>query len=154
LNRFLKSPTVYFHKYEVFDMRNVLGIVAGLATGLILVFAFEMIGHVIFPVPGDFDASNPEEIARRMSELSLGSLLSVVVAWFAGTLGAAFVATKVGQDTTMMSASVIGSILALLGVVNFFMIPHPAWMVVAGLIAFATGAYLGGTLALGKISEE
>lgn len=151
---FSSRRLLFFRNEKVTDMRNVLGIVAGLVAGIVLIYALEMIGHVVFPVLGDFDTSNPEEIARLVSELPLGSLLSVVAAWFVGTLGAAFVATKVGQETTMLSATVIGGVLALLGVVNFFMLPHPLWMVVAGLIAFAAGAYLGGTLALGKTSEE
>ena len=129
-------------------MRRVIGIVAGLVTGFVLVYLLQMLGHLIFPPPKGIDMMNREEIARIMDEIPLGGHLSVVIAWFVGTLGAAFVATRVGQETTMTAAYIIGGIEIGFGAINFLSIPHPTWMIVAGLLAFAAGAHVGGKTAL------
>ena len=135
-------------------MRRVLGIVAGLVTGFILISLLEMLGHLIFPPPEGIDMMNREELARIMDEISFGGLLSVVLAWFVGTLGAAYIATRVGQYTTMMAAYIIGGIEIGFSAINFLSIPHPTWMIVAGLVAFAGGAYLGGEMALWRDPDK
>ncbi|GMQ82414.1 MAG: hypothetical protein BMS9Abin05_1866 [Rhodothermia bacterium] len=124
-------------------MRRALGIVAGLVTGFILVYVLEMIGHLIFPPPEGIEMMSREEITRIMAEIPFGGLVSVVIAWFFGTLGAAFVATRVGQDSTMTAAYIIGSFEIGFGAINFYSIPHPTWMIVTGLAAFVSGAHIG-----------
>lgn len=135
-------------------MRRVLGIIAGLVTGFILIYGLEYVSHLIFPPPEGIDMMNREEIARIMDQISLGGLISVVVAWFFGTLGAAFVATRVGQETTMISAYIIGAIELTFGIFNFLAIPHPTWMVVAGGLAFVMGAWFGGKMGLWRDPDK
>lgn len=135
-------------------MRRVLSIVAGLVTLFVVVYILEMIGHLIFPPPEGIDMMNREEIARIMDDIPFGGLLSVVIAWFVGTLGAAFVATRVGQDSTMTAAYIIGGFGIAFGAMNYLSIPHPTWMIVAGLVAFAGGAYLGGEMALWRDPDK
>ncbi|MCH8245355.1 MAG: hypothetical protein IH951_02995 [Bacteroidetes bacterium] len=60
-------------------MRRVLGIVAGLVTGFILIYLLEKLGHLIFPPPEGIDMMNREELARIMDEISFGGFLSVVM---------------------------------------------------------------------------
>lgn len=47
---FSSRRLLFFRNEKVTDMRNVLGIVAGLVAGIVLIYALEMIGHVVFPV--------------------------------------------------------------------------------------------------------
>ncbi len=129
-------------------MRRLLGVVAGLVTEYILVYLLEMLGHLIFPPPDGIGLMNREEIARIMDQIPLGGLISLVIAWFLGTLGAAFVATRVGKESTMTSAYIIGGFAIGFGLINFFAIPHPLWLIWTGLAAFVVGAYYGGKMAL------
>ena len=69
-------------------------------------------------------------------------------------MGAAFVATRVGQETTMVSAYIIGAIELTFGVFNFFAIPHPTWMIVAGVLAFVGGAWMGGKIGLWRDPDK
>ncbi|TDI72424.1 MAG: hypothetical protein E2O85_00525 [Bacteroidetes bacterium] len=135
-------------------MRRVLGVIAGLVTGFILVSLLEMLGHLIFPPPDGIEMMNREEIARVMDEIPLGGLISVAIAWFFGTLGAAFVATRVGQDSTMTSAYIIGGIEIGFGIFNFVVIPHPLWLIWTGLAAFVAGAYYGGKMGLWRDPDK
>ena len=113
-------------------MRIVLGVVAGLATAFVCVFAIEFVSHMIFPPPPGTDLTNPADMERLMQIISPTALALVAAAWFVGALLGAAVANALARR------SLAGWIVALLmicgAVLTMIDIPHPIWMWAAGIL--------------------
>jgi len=122
-------------------VRNFVAVVIGaVATGLV-VMGVQMIGHQIFPAPVAMDPSNPEAMRSFVQSLSFGALASVVLAWTLGAFVGSVTAIKVAKSHHALVAwFVAGLTLAMIGV-TVWQIPHPAWMVAAGILSplVATG---------------
>jgi hypothetical protein len=122
-------------------IRNILGIVAGIAVAVLTVMAVQALGHTLYPYPADVDLSDPEQIARAFPAIPIAAKLFVVAAWFAGALAGAAVAKAIsGRD---WAAWTIAALIAIGAVMNLFVIPHPTWMQISAIVA----PLLGGLIA-------
>ena len=121
-------------------MRIVLGVVAGLVTAFVCVFAIEAVGHMVFPTPPDINLADPADVARLMEVMPPGAFAFVLAAWFVGALAGAGVANAVAKR------GLAGWIVALLvicgAVATMLMIPHPLWMWGAGILLPLVAAWL------------
>ena len=121
-------------------MRIVLGVVAGLATAFVCVFAIEFVSHMVFPPPPGTDVTNPADLERLMEIIPPAALALVAAAWFVGALAGAAVANAVAKR------ALAGWIVALLvicgGVWTMIVIPHPIWMWALGILLPLLAAWL------------
>lgn len=115
-------------------VRNLLAVVIGaMVTGLV-VMGVQMLGHQFFPATAPMDPSNPEAMRTFVQSLSAGALASVVVAWTLGAFLGSIAAIKIAKSHhALLAWFVAGLALAMIGV-TVWKIPHPAWMVAAGLV--------------------
>jgi hypothetical protein len=125
-------------------IRKILGVVAGVVAGGLVVFAVEAVGHAVFPPPPGLDTSDPETMKTMMQSLPVGALLCVVVAWVLGAFAGGAVAALVGRS--LGPALVTGALQLLFGIVTMVMIPHPLWMIALGIVLPLPAAWAGGTL--------
>lgn len=122
-------------------IRNILGIVAGLAVAVLAVMVVQALGHQLYPYPADVDLNDPEQIARVFPTVPVAAKLFVVAAWFLGALaGAAVAKSIIGRD---WAAWTIAVLIACAGIMNLFIIPHPVWMQISAVVA----PLLGGLIA-------
>ena len=128
-------------------MRRILGVAAGLVTAFTIFTIVQQFGHTVYPPPADLDPSDMETIKAYLELAPIGALLFVVFAYLIGTIAGAFIAVRVSADNTMMSAYIVGGVIAIAGAVNFLSIPHPTWMVVASFASYLFGTFAGGKLA-------
>jgi len=77
--------------------RSILGVLAGLVVGIVLVALVETLGMRLIPPPPGMDPTDPASIAAAMRNMPIGSFLFVLAAWFLGT--------GVGVSTAMRFAS-------------------------------------------------
>lgn len=119
--------------------RIILAIIVGVISGGIFVGLFEYIGHQLFPTdlqPG----STPEEIKTYLETAPIGALVSVVVAWFLGSLGGAIIGRLLDKSRSIVTVILICLLLMSMTILNFLVIPHPLWMMISGIAVYFLSA--------------
>ena len=125
-------------------VRIIGGIVAGAAAAVATIMIVEMLGHMIFPLPDDLALRDPEVVAGPSPAMPVAAKLIVVLAWFGGALVGGYVAKRICDR--WWAAWAVAALVAVAGVVNVMMIPHPAWMQIAAVVAPLVGGLLAGHL--------
>jgi hypothetical protein len=72
--------------------KQILSVLAGLITALLLIILFEGISSMIFPAPSGIDFSDPEALRAYIEGLPLGSKLWVIIGHIVGAFGGGLVA--------------------------------------------------------------
>jgi hypothetical protein len=124
-------------------IRKILAVVLGVVAGGIVIGVSEAIAHTIYPVPAGLDPSKPEMIAEYIRTAPLGALIAVLISWALGALVAGVVATLIARVADAKSALIAGGVLLLFSLINMFVIPHPVWFRIAGILLFLPLAGLG-----------
>lgn len=134
--------------------KNIGAGIAGVVVAGLLVWVIEMIGHTVYPMPEGLDYTDKEAMAAYIATLPVGAFLSVVAAWFVGTLGGTTAACRIGTAPAYIFAVLVGAFV-LLGIgMNVAAFPHPTWMVVAGVVGTIVAAWLGMRLGGDKPAAE
>lgn len=128
-----------------FDMKLVLGVVAGVVVAFACVLAIEMLGHRLYPPPPGTDFTDPAQVARLMEIVPPAALAFVVGAWFVGALAGAWVANAVAKRG--LAGWIVALVVIAGGVYTMLTIPHPAWMWAAGIALPLIAAWLAQKLA-------
>jgi len=128
-------------------VRSVLGLMAGILAGGIVVALIEIPGMFLHPPPPGFDLSDAEAVKAHMAKAPFAALLGVAIAWTAGPLVGSFVAASIARWGYFAHGMIIASIFAILDVMNILSFPHPRWLTLVGVLApWATG-WIGSALA-------
>jgi len=127
-------------------IRNAFGVVAGIGIGGALVMVVELVNATLFPPPPGADLSDPETVARIITEGGSLPLVGVAVAWFAGTFVGTFMATRVAETRGRGPGGVVAAFFFAGALWTLFSFPHPAWFWVVGLVAIAAAGHLGYTV--------
>ena len=120
--------------------KTILAVLAGVIAGGAIVFVTEAVGHSLFPPPADINLADPEDVKRLMASLPAGAFAMVLVGWFLGSFAGALVALRIARSPT--AAWGVAVVFTLLTAASFTMIPHPMWMIVAGLLIPLASAWL------------
>ena len=127
--------------------RSILAVLGGgLVCGLV-VFAVESSSSRIYPLPPDVDPADPEALRAATAELPPGAFLFVLFAWFLGPLAGAWVAARLAPGSPIVHGMIVAGLVAGSAVVNMALLPHPAWMWIAGPVVILGGGWLGSRLA-------
>jgi Na+-driven multidrug efflux pump len=129
-------------------VRIILGIVIGVAVGLGLVMAGDMINHRLFPPPPEVQVTNPEAIRVYMQSAPIWSLLGLPITWTIAAFAAAFTGAKIGNKP--WAGWIAGGLIFAATCLNLAMIPHPLWMLLAAIVLVPSAAWLGGKLGAPK----
>ena len=121
-------------------MKTILAVVAGVVVGGAIVFVTEAVGHSLFPPPADINLANPEDVKRLMASLPAGAFAMVLLGWLAGSLAGALVALRIARKP--VAAWSVAAVFIVLTTVNFYLIPHPGWMIAVGLLIPLASAWL------------
>ena len=113
-------------------MKSLISVLAGLVIGMPVVFSVEMIGRQLFPPPEGMDFSDRQAVADMIAGLPAGAFLCVLLAWTLGALVASGVAARLSRQAR--PAYIAAAIFLGLCGLNFYMFPHPLWMIIATVI--------------------
>jgi hypothetical protein len=127
-------------------LRVATGIVLGTIAAFVLVGVIEAIGEVVYPPPPGLDLRNADALATYVERLPAGALAFVLVAWIAGTFVGGLVAAWIARPHAVVVAAVVGALVLAATIANVMLIPHPTWMVVAGVAGIAIAAWIAGRL--------
>ena len=119
-------------------VRTVGGIAAGVVAAFVTVAVIEYVGHIAFP----FASEGEMAVQPALEALPLGIKVIVVLAWFAGALVGGALAARISG--TRWTAWAVGGLVALAGIANIFLMPHPVWMQIAAVVAPLLGGILAG----------
>ena len=122
-------------------LRNIFAVIAGIATFFLLILAVQKIGHFVYAPPTDLDINNREQMRSYVLTLPVGAILFVGLSYMIGAFGGTIVATLVGTLKPLYFGVTIGGIVLAFTLMNFFLIPHPMWFMLAGPIAIVLASY-------------
>lgn len=125
--------------------RLILGIVAGLVVAFATVFAIDLAGHQIYPLPSDLNLRDPEAVGAFIRTMPTGALALVLIAWFVGALDGGIVAALVSRRA--WTVWVVAAFVAVAGIVNVLMIPHPVLLQIGAVVAPLLGGFVAGLIA-------
>lgn len=122
-------------------VRVILGVIFGIAVGVLLVMAGDTLNHMLWPPPPDVQITNPEAIREYMASAPITSLLGLPVTWTIAAFAAAFTAAKISART--WAGWIAGGALFAATGLNLALIPHPLWMLIAAIVAVPAAAWFG-----------
>jgi len=114
-------------------LRIVLGIVAGVVLAFVLLMGLEMAGHAAMPPPAGLDPTNPDDLRQMVAAAPLAAKVWVVFGWFAAAVAGGWLARRITRAA--WAGWVIAGLIAVGGLANIAMIPHPLWMQIAAVAA-------------------
>ena len=120
--------------------RTIGGIVAGIVAGFAVIWAIEMIGHLVYPVPSDLAMTDRQRLGEFVSAMPLGAQLFVFVAWLAGALVGGVVAGRISRRH--WAVWLITGLVALAALINIFWIPHPVLLQIGAVVAPLIGGLI------------
>jgi len=125
-------------------LKNILAGVAALVISGIIVFIVENINSGLYPPPPGLDPHNPEHLSAIVKAMPTPAFLLIGLAHVLGAIAAGIIAQWISKNKRV--ALVCGSILMVLGVMNFIIIPgQPLWFY-AELLLYIPSALMGARL--------
>ena len=98
--------------------RTVLGVLAGLATMVVVIMLVQLLGAQLFPPPQGIDTRDPDALATVMAQMPLGALAFVVVAWLLGAFAGGWVAARISVQYPRVGAVIVAlAVVAGVGLV-------------------------------------
>lgn len=126
-------------------VRKILAVVVGVVVGAAVVWAVQLVGHRLVPLPPGMDPTDMESVRAHMAEIPAAAFGFVLLGYVLGALVGGYTAARIGRAKG--PALVVGAILLVFGLMNVVLIPHPLWFTVATVVVFLPAAWLGGKLA-------
>lgn len=127
--------------------RTILAVILGVVVAGLIVAGIETIGHTLNPPPAGTDLTQPGALDTLIASLPVTALVIVVFAWALGSIGGGFAAAKISRQHKFGAALAVGIVMVLLVASNFFVIPHPLWMMAVGVLVPVPLALVGRKLA-------
>lgn len=115
-------------------LRTVFAFLLGAVAMVATVATLQMLGHWIWPPPPGLDMADPASTAGFVERMPLAAKLWVLVAYATAVELGTIVAVLVQRPRWRGLAMAIGLTMMGLTALNFWMLPHPWWMVVVGLL--------------------
>ena len=132
--------------------REVLAVVGGLAVAVLAIFAIEMLGHSLYPLPPDVDLTNPEALRAAAAAIPTAAYALVLMGWLIGACLGGFVAVKLIRGASTRPALIVGALILAGAIYNMVTMPHPVWMVVGAVLGIIPAALVGGGLGRTRFS--
>lgn len=129
--------------------RTILGAVAGMVTAFITIMLIEYAGHQIYPPPPGLNPMAADDMSIILANMSLGAMLSVIVAWVVGAFDGGMVAALIAGRNRPQTAAIVPALMVIAGVIGVIlqMPQHPMSMSVAGVLLPIPAALAGAALA-------
>jgi hypothetical protein len=111
---------------------------------MIAMTIINFISAAMYPLPDTLDLSDSVAMSAYIAQLPILAKLMVLLGWIVAAFVAGFVAAKLAPEgKSRQMAMIAGAILMLGGIINAFMLPHPMWMLIIGLLQYIPLAHIG-----------
>lgn len=124
-------------------LRTTLALLAGIAVTFFTISAVEQVGHLVFPLPPAVDLQDSTAIAAYMKQLPVVALLLVLVGWVLGILTGMTIASLLAGRPRGRFALACGGLVTVGAAANFYLLPHPQWLVWLSLVLLPLVTFFG-----------
>ena len=125
-------------------LRGILGSIAGVAIGTMVIFGIEVLGHHVYPFPPGVDPKDHEALVKFMKTAPLGAWLFVLAGYAAGSFVAGASGTWIGKKPWICWVS--GGLLMVMGFFGLLMTSPPAWFWAVSLALYLPASWAGARL--------
>ncbi|RVU40920.1 hypothetical protein EOE67_04930 [Rheinheimera riviphila] len=127
-------------------LKKILALVIGLVICVSTVALLEQLNHSLF-IPtsaSTADSHDPSVATAFMKNLPVAAYLMVLFAWLAGTALGIAAASVLIKRVSRLFVPVITGVMLLSTIANFYLLPHPTWLMIAAVVlipvtGFGTG---------------
>ena len=127
-------------------LKKILALVIGLVICVSTVALLEQLNHSLF-IPSSAstaDSHDPSVATAFMKNLPVAAYLMVLFAWLAGTALGIAAASLLIKRVSRLFVPVITGVMLLSTIANFYLLPHPTWLMIAAIVlipvtGFGTG---------------
>ena len=134
-------------------LRKILAVIAGFIAAGITISISQLAMSAVMKPPTWEMMQNPEAMRAFVATMPASAYLILAIGYAVGSLVGGFVAGKIagGSAAGFLPAMIVGALLTLMGVINFFvtMPGSPLWAIVLCLVTYLPFAALGNKLAGG-----
>ncbi len=123
--------------------RNIISVVVGLVSAIVVFVIAETINSSLHPTPQTLDYNDSIAVKAFYDNQPLSLWLLVLVGWIIGSALCGFLIKLISKKENQQLPIIAGSILTLSAIANFFSLPHPTWFIIVGLIIFIPSTLLG-----------
>lgn len=116
-------------------MKNILSVFAGLAVAIAVFLVFEHLSLLTASIPAH-STDNNEAVEAYIAKAPVSSFLWVLAGYVIGSFLAGLAIKLVSKNANKRPALIVGTLLTIGGVINFYQISHPTWFVVLCLISY------------------
>jgi hypothetical protein len=131
-------------------LRSILAVIVGTVVAMLVVTGFDLLSHILFPLPAGVDPTNAAELMAIAGQIPLGAFAVIITGWGVGSFIGAWLAGRIAGRGPLLHGMIVTVLLLIAGVTNLLLIPHPIWVWALGIAAFILGGYAGARLAAGR----
>jgi hypothetical protein len=124
-------------------VRNILGIIIGVATGVGTVFLTDKISHMVSPPPEGLDYTDKEALVAYIDTLPMSVFLILIIGYGTAAFLAGLVASRIAGKSKKIVGLIAAGLIFVAGTANVIMIPHPLWVAAAMVAIMAIDGYFG-----------
>jgi uncharacterized protein YacL len=128
-------------------VRSILAVIVGILIGGIVAGLLETPGMFLHPPAPGVNLRDPEEFKAHAAAAPLAALICVAIAWTIGPLVGSFLAARIARRAFLAHGICVGVLFLAAVVFNLRSIPHPAWLMVVGIVSPLAMSWLGSLLA-------
>ena len=133
-------------------IRTMFSMMLGMLVALMVMLGLEFVGSWMFPMPAG-QLPGGADLAEIIANAPAGKLVWVLAGWLLAAFCGAWVAARLARVHRTGAAIAIGLLLVLGVLLNAWMLPHPLWMTLLGVIGPVPLAWCGGRLALRRAAR-
>ena len=133
-------------------LRVVVAVICGFLLASAIMLAFEFANSRLFPFPPGMDTSDIGQVRAFAKSLPSTALLLVLAGWIAGALVGGATSALIGREGGARAAVALGLLLTAGAAFNAWLIRHPWWFHVGGLLLFLPLTRLGQRLAARRLA--
>jgi len=120
--------------------RLILGIVLGVVAAFATVFAVDLAGHQIYPLPSGLDMDDYQAVGAYVGSRPAGAVAFVFLAWFLGAFDGGVVAAAISRRA--WTAWPVAALVAAAGVATVLMIRHPVLQQIGAVAVPLLGGFV------------
>ncbi|MCW3126895.1 MAG: hypothetical protein JWO03_2553 [Bacteroidetes bacterium] len=124
-------------------LRRIMGVIAGIAVGGIIVEMGDSASRMMVHVPKDFDSQNTKAMADLVANMPVSCFLIMIAGYIVAAFSGGIIATLITGREQSRPAMLVGILLTIGGVINLTMFPHPVWFIVVSTLVYIPSAWSG-----------
>ena len=128
-------------------MRKLWATVAGVVVSFALVAVIDNIGHRVYPLEGMPSVDDKAAMRAYIAAMAPGAKAFAVASWLVAALCGPWLAARMTRGAGALAPVLVTGLLYAAVLANLAMLPHPAWMNLAGIAGVPLVAHLATRLA-------